>query len=87
MESEFNRFGLENLRMLTGLLEVLGGLGLLVGFKWPLALWVSSGGLSLLMLLGLGVRAKTRDGFLKFLPALVLMTVNLYILMESLKVL
>ena len=87
MESEFTRFGLENLRIVTGLLEVLGGLGLLVGFKWPFALWVSAGGLFLLMLFGLGVRAKMRDGFLQSLSALVLMTVHLYILLRSLKVL
>lgn len=86
MEQEFKRFGLQNLRMPTGLLEVLGGLGLLVGFKWPMALWVSSGGLSLLMLFGLGVRAKMRDGLLRSLPAFVLMTANLYILLRSLRV-
>ena len=85
MQSEFKRFGLENLRKLTGVLELLGGLGLLVGFRWPLALWVSSGGLFLLMLVGLGIRVKIRDSFLRSLPALILMIVNLSIFIESLK--
>lgn len=84
MKDEFERFGLAPLRLLTGALEVLGGLGLLLGLTWPLALGVSSGGLSLLMLFGLGVRVKMRDGFWQSLPALVLMLANLYILVESL---
>ena len=85
MRSEFKRFGLENLRKLTGVLELLGGLGLLVGFKWPPALWASSGGLSLLMLVGLGVRLKIGDSLLRSFPAFALMIVNLFILIESLK--
>jgi len=35
MQAEFIRFGLERFRVLTGILEVLGGVGLLVGLKWP----------------------------------------------------
>lgn len=85
MHGEFERFGLENLRSLTGILEVLGGVGLLVGFKWAPALWVSSGGLSLLMLAGLGARIRVGDGFLRCLPAAVFMILNLFILIESLK--
>ena len=85
MQSEFKRFGLERLRTLTGFLEVLGGVGLLVGLEWPLALWVSSGGLSLLMMAGLGVRIKIGDGLLLSLPALALLILNAYILLESLK--
>jgi uncharacterized membrane protein YphA (DoxX/SURF4 family) len=85
MQSEFKRFGLEQLRTLTGLLEVLGGAGLLVGLKWPLALWLSSGGLSLLMLAGIGVRIKIGDRLLLSLPAFSLMILNAYILLEALK--
>lgn len=85
MQSEFKRFGLEQFRTLTGLLEVLGGVGLLVGLKWPPALWLASGGLSLLMLAGLVVRIRIGDGLLLCLPALALMLLNAYILLESLK--
>ena len=85
MQSEFKRFGLERLRTLTGLLEMLGGVGLLVGLKWPLALSLASGGLSLLMLAGLGVRLRIGDGLLLSFPALALMILNAYILLESLK--
>ncbi|MEP7118547.1 MAG: hypothetical protein ABI880_13240 [Acidobacteriota bacterium] len=80
MEREFTRFGLTNLRVLTGSLEVLGGVGLLVGLKWPPALWLSSGGLALLMLCGVGVRVSVGDGLVQTLPALALMLLNLYVL-------
>ena len=84
MQGEFKRFGLENLRTLTGALEVLGGLGLLVGLKWPFALRLSSAGLSLLMIAGLAVRIKVGDGWLLSLPAFALMLLNVYILVKSL---
>lgn len=85
MQNEFKRFGLESLRKTTGVLEILGGAGLLVGFKWHPALWMSSGGLALLMLAGFGVRVRINDGFRRSVPALVLMIVNVYILFASLK--
>ena len=43
MEAEFVRFGLSRFRVLTGVLEVLAGVGLLVGLRWSPALWLSAG--------------------------------------------
>jgi uncharacterized membrane protein YphA (DoxX/SURF4 family) len=63
MRNEFKRFGLEKFATLTGILELLGGLGMLVGLKFNFILLISSGGLALLMLLGFGVRLKIKDGF------------------------
>lgn len=85
MQAEFTRFGLERFRVLTGILEVLAGFGLLVGLLWPPALWLSSGGLALLMLCGVIVRVSVNDGLIDLLPAALLMLVNGYILMASLK--
>ena len=85
MEREFTRFGLAHLRVLTGSLELLGGLGLLVGLRWPPALWLSSGGLALLMLCGVGVRLGVSDGLVQTLPALALMLLNSYILVVALR--
>jgi len=85
MVEDFQRFGLERLRTLTGLLEVLGGSGLLAGLKWPPALSISSAGLSLLMLIAFGVRLKMRDSIVQSLPSLALMLVNAYILVKSLQ--
>ncbi len=84
MRSEFQRFGLERFRLLTGALEVLGGVGLMAGLRWPPILRISSGGLCLLMLLGLCVRLRSRDGLLLSLPAALFMVVNGFILKTSL---
>ncbi len=86
MKSEFTRFGLARLRTLVGVLELFGGMGLLVGLRWPPSLWISSAGLSLLMLCGVGVRIRVGDGFARSLSALLLMIANAYIFIASLRV-
>ena len=83
MQAEFVRFGLARFRVLTGILEVLAGVGLLVGLKWPPALWLSSGGLAMLMLCGVIVRISVNDRLVDMLPALILMFANGYILLAS----
>jgi hypothetical protein len=83
MRAEFERFGLARYRRLTGSLEVLGGVGLLVGFLVPVILVVSSTGLVLLMLLGVFARVRVRDPLLEILPAAALMAVNLFILLQA----
>ncbi|CAN5568757.1 hypothetical protein BH10ACI4_BH10ACI4_13420 [soil metagenome] len=85
MVADFQRFGLPHLRVLTGVLEVLGGIGLLVGLKWRPALWISSAGLSLLMLIAFGVRLKMRDSAFLSAPSFGLMLLNLYILVRFIR--
>lgn len=80
MKSEFKRFQLEKLGLLVVILEISGGLGLIIGF-WlskPLVL-AASGGLALLMLLGLIVRLRLKDSLWISLPALFFMCLNAYI--------
>lgn len=84
MEREFLRFGLARFRVLVGVLEILGGAGLLVGLGRPWALRLAAAGLCLLMTLGVAVRVWHRDGVLLTLPAAVLMVVNGLILRASL---
>ncbi|HMN50180.1 MAG TPA: DoxX family protein [Ignavibacteriaceae bacterium] len=79
MRNEFKRFGLEKFATLTGTLELLGGVGMLVGLKFNFILIISSGGLALLMLLGFGVRLKIKDGFWLSMPSLFFMLLNLYL--------
>jgi uncharacterized membrane protein YphA (DoxX/SURF4 family) len=80
MVADFHRFGLDNLRILTGILEILGGIGLLVGLKWRPILWLSAAGLALLMLIAFGVRLKMRDSVILSTPSFLLMLLNAYIL-------
>jgi hypothetical protein len=83
MEVEFRRFGLSRYRRMTGSLEVLGGVGLLVGLRVPEVLVVASGGLAVLMALGVGARVRVRDSLLASLPAVILLVANVAILVAA----
>jgi hypothetical protein len=79
MEEEFERYGLSRFRKLVGLLELLGGLGILLGLHFKILLLVSSLGLSLLMVLGVVTRLRVKDSFLETTPAGVLGLINMFI--------
>ncbi len=83
MVIDFDRFELAKFRVLTGVLEVLGAVGLAVGFKWPAITPLAATGLCLLMLAGVIVRLRSGDGVLLSLPAALLMIVNGYIALRS----
>lgn len=76
MAEEFERYGLSRFRRLTGLLEVLGALGLLVGYVFPVVAVLAAGGLCALMFLGTLTRLRVRDGIAETAPAFILMLVN-----------
>jgi len=84
MKKEFIRFGLEKYGVLTAILQLTGALGLLLGLKFDFVLVISSGGLTLLMLFGVGVRLHVKDGLLLTLPALFFLFLNVYIFYKSL---
>jgi hypothetical protein len=69
---------------MIAILELAGAIGLLVGLMFNVVLLISSGGLSLLMLLGIAVRLRVKDRFLVLLPALTFMLLNLLIFFISL---
>jgi hypothetical protein len=85
MKNEFKRFKLEKLGLLTIVLEFLGATGLLLGLKFTPILTLASLGLAVLMLLGLLVRIKLKDGIWLSLPAAFYMGLNTYIFLESIK--
>ena len=84
MKSEFKRFNLEKIGLLTVVLQILGATGLLVGLFFKPILSLAALGLSLLMLSGLIVRIRVKDGLLVSLPALFFLLLNAFILAESL---
>ena len=86
MKIEFKRFGLEKAGTLTAVFELLGAVGLLVGLWIQIILLISAGGLALLMLLGVLVRIKVKDGLLKSLPALFFMIINAIIFLYHLPI-
>jgi hypothetical protein len=86
MKSEFIRFGLDKLGGLTAALEILGAVGLMVGLIINPILLISSGGLALLMFLGVVVRLRIKDSLMASLPALFFFILNSYIFFESMKI-
>jgi len=79
MKSEFERFKLKKLGLFVIILEIIGAFGLLVGLLIKPILLISSGGLAVLMLLGLITRFKSKDSFLVSVPAIFYMILNAYI--------
>ena len=84
MKNEFKRFGLEKAGNLTAILELMGAVGLMVGLISHNILLVSSLGLAILMLLGVGLRIRAKDSFEAILPALFFLLLNSFIFFMSL---
>lgn len=76
LEEEFSRYGLTEFRSLVGVLEVLGGVGVLVGLVFAPLGALAALGLSALMLLGLVVRIRLGDAPRLMLPAGLLCLLN-----------
>jgi uncharacterized membrane protein YphA (DoxX/SURF4 family) len=80
MVLEFERFGVSPLhRVLTGIFQLLGSIGLLLGLLVPLAGMIAAGGLSVLMLLGFLVRLKIKDSIAQSLPSFFFMFLDAYL--------
>jgi hypothetical protein len=84
MKSEFQRYGLKEFRVLTGLLEILGGFGVLIGLFYPPLLSLASLGLFVLMIAGVYTRVRVGDSLLLTLPALALLLINGFVFSLSL---
>ncbi len=76
MKLEFERYGLSRYRMLTGILQICGVVGLWIGYAVPVIGVLAASGLVIQMLLALGVRIKIKDGFLNSLPAVFYLILN-----------
>ena len=84
MVKEFERFGLVRYRQLTGVLQVLGALGLGLGYLLPHLVVPAAGGLALLMAAGVAVRIRCRDSIADALPASIMFAMNLFIVIYAL---
>lgn len=79
MREEFMRFELAKWRILTGILQLLGALGLAFGIYYSSLGALASFGLAILMLLGFITRLRINDGILQAAPSLLLMFLNMYL--------
>ena len=79
MKTEFLRLGLTNShRIITGVSQVLGGLGLVVGYYSDLRISILSAiGLSVLMFAGFITRLKIKDPIAETLPSFLFMLLNI----------
>lgn len=85
MVSEFDRYGFAKYRITTGLLQLLGVAGLLVGYVIPLIGALAAGGLALQMFIAVGIRIKIGDGALRMTPALFYLAINGYLVLLYLR--
>lgn len=73
---EFRRYGIPHLRTLTGVLQMLGAGGVLIGLAVPALGVAASGGLLAMMLLGLDTRRRLADPWRKRIQATTFAVVN-----------
>ena len=79
MKNQFKRFNLEKYGLIVIIFEILGALGLLVGFLFKPLLFISSGGLAALMLIALLVRMKSKDSLWVSIPSIFYLLLNAFI--------
>ena len=84
MVAEFKRYGLGRFRVLTGLLQVAGSLGIVGGQLYHPLLVISAGGLTVMMLVGVITRVRIKDPLFAAFPAFALAALNLFIFLTAL---
>lgn len=86
MKAEFVRFKMpDSIRILTGILQLLGAAGLIIGLFIPLLGIMASTGLALMMLVAFGVRIWIKDSVAESAPSLIFMVINGYVAFSFLK--
>lgn len=79
MKIEFERFQLQQFMYVVGSLEILGGIGLLIGIFFNPIMILSSIGLSVLMFFGVITRIRLKDNFVLIIPAFFFLILNSYL--------
>lgn len=86
MKTEFIRYGLEKWRTIVGFLQLIGAIGLIIGLIYsPKLSIIAAAGLSILMILGFGVRLKIKDNVVQSTPSLFFAIINIIIVIMLLK--
>lgn len=76
MISEYDRWGFGRLRILIAVLQMFGGIGLLLGINNLVLLCFVSFFLMLMMVFAIAVRIKIKDSFINALPAILYTILN-----------
>lgn len=84
MVKEFKEFGLSKYRVLTGILEICGAIGSLIGYFWsPLLYIFSTFGLTILMLLGVYTRVRVKQPWKQSIQAFTLFLLNAFLFYQK----
>ena len=83
MKSEFIRWEFGNHRKTVGSLQILGGLGLLLGLKYNILLVVSSFCFIMMMSVAIFIRIKIKDNITDILPAITYLFLSVMIFYNS----
>jgi uncharacterized membrane protein YphA (DoxX/SURF4 family) len=83
MRLEFERYKVPQMRQLTGVLQIAGALGIVVGYWFRPILALSAGGLMLMMVYAVITRFKIRDPLYAAIPAFSLALLNAYIVVTA----
>lgn len=84
MIREFKRWGLADKRIAIGVCQCIGGLGLLLGFEFDIAIRISAIFIIVMMLVAILVRIRIRDNISDILPAIAYVLLCAMILYEQL---
>ena len=84
MVSEYARWGYSDHRILLGCIQLLGGIGLLIGITNSVLLSVTSFLLTFMMITAIFVRIKIKDSLINMFPAIFYFLINFIILYNSL---
>ena len=76
LATEFERYRIPDARNLVAVLEILGGVGVLIGLRVPLLGAAAAAGLTTLMMMGLALRIRLHDTPRQMLPAALLAAMN-----------
>jgi len=82
MIAEFERYQSSKFRILVGALQLLGGVGLVLGFWSPFLGLFSAVGLAVLMLFAFAIRLRIQDGFFQTIPSIGYTALNVYLCRE-----
>ena len=83
MKSEYARWGYSDQRKIVGFLQLLGGLGLLIGIKIDILLILTSFCFILMMNMAIFIRIKIKDNITDILPAITYLFLSVMIFYNS----
>ena len=83
MKSEYARWGYNNQRKIVGSLQLLGGIGLILGLQINVLLITTSFCFIMMMTMAIFIRIKIKDNITEILPAITYLFLSILIFYNS----